>query len=157
MLIWTFCLVLACGTRAQSLSESFSFFWGGGGLWIHYYWSHYLAYCTSSRLLMMMSVEQLVEWLAGKPEIFGENLPQCHLVHHKSHMIWTGARTRAAAVWIRALTAWAMARPGVFQLHPVKPTDMLCYWETGQLNKHTQHTKQNKASAAYRFWKMYNT
>jgi hypothetical protein len=38
---------------------------------------------------MMMSVEHSVEWeLAGEFEVAGENLPQCHLVHHKSHKTW---------------------------------------------------------------------
>jgi hypothetical protein len=35
----------------------------------------------------MVIVEKLVEWrLAGKTEVLGENLPQRHFVHHKSHM-----------------------------------------------------------------------
>jgi hypothetical protein len=43
-----------------------------------------LAYCTSTGLYMM-SVEQSVEWeLVGETAVFGENLPQCRFVHHKS-------------------------------------------------------------------------
>jgi hypothetical protein len=55
---------------------------------------------------MMMNVEQSVEFeLDGETEVLGENLPQCHFVHKKSHMSVTWARTRAAAVGSRRLTA----------------------------------------------------
>jgi hypothetical protein len=38
-----------------------------------------------------MIVEQSVECeLAGETEVFQENLPQYHVVHHKSHMTWAG-------------------------------------------------------------------
>jgi hypothetical protein len=58
---------------------------------------------------MRMIVGQLVEWrLAGETEVLGENLPQLHFVHHKSHMTRPGLEPRAAAVGNQRLTAWAM-------------------------------------------------
>jgi hypothetical protein len=54
-----------------------------------WYCGHCLAYCTSPRWQMI--VEQSVECeLAGETEVLGENLPEFHFVHHKSHMTWTG-------------------------------------------------------------------
>jgi hypothetical protein len=61
---------------------------------------------------MRVIVEQLVEWrLAGETEVLGENLPQRHFVHHKSHMTRPWLEPQAGAVGSQRLTAWAMARP----------------------------------------------
>jgi hypothetical protein len=34
-----------------------------------------------------MTIEKLVELLAGENKVLGENLPQCRYAHHKSHML----------------------------------------------------------------------
>jgi hypothetical protein len=48
-------------------------------------------------MIGLMHMEQMVaRGLAGEIKVLGENMPQCHLVHPKSHMTWTG--TRAAVV-----------------------------------------------------------
>jgi hypothetical protein len=37
---------------------------------------------------MLMSAEQSVEWeLGGEIKVLGENLTQCHFIHHKFHVI----------------------------------------------------------------------
>jgi hypothetical protein len=46
----------------------------------------------------MVIVEKLVEWrLTGETEVLGENLPQRHFVHHKSHMTRPGFEPGAPA------------------------------------------------------------
>jgi hypothetical protein len=36
---------------------------------------------------VIVTMEKLVEWLAGETEVLEENLPQCRFVHHKLHML----------------------------------------------------------------------
>jgi hypothetical protein len=67
--------------------------------------------------------------IGRETEVLGENLPQCRFVHHKSHMTWPGARTRAAAVGSRRLTAWAMARSSLHIRHPLLLTSFSQNWK----------------------------
>jgi hypothetical protein len=44
--------------------------------------------------------------IGRETEVLGENLPQCHFVHHKSHMTRPGLEPgRAAAVGSQLITA----------------------------------------------------
>jgi hypothetical protein len=36
--------------------------------------------------MMMMSVEQSVERVAGETKVLGQNLPQCRVAEHKYHI-----------------------------------------------------------------------
>jgi hypothetical protein len=40
---------------------------------------------------MMENLVKKKTLLAGEPEVLGENLPRCHLVHHKSQLPDLGA------------------------------------------------------------------
>jgi hypothetical protein len=55
---------------------------------------------------MRVIVAELVErtTIAGETEELGENLPQRHFVHHKSHMTRPGLEPRAATVGSQRLT-----------------------------------------------------
>jgi hypothetical protein len=84
-----------------------------------WYVGNYLAHCTSPGWWKMMSVEQSVEWLAEEIEVYGENLAQCHFVHHKPHMFWPAIESRPPRWCSRRLNAWATAQPKHF-LCPVR-------------------------------------
>jgi hypothetical protein len=74
-------------------------------IWVHSTLRPPVGLLCQPRVIMMM--DSLVEWwLAGETQVLGENLPQCHFVHHKLHMP-ARTRTRAAAVGSQRLTAWA--------------------------------------------------
>jgi hypothetical protein len=60
--------------------------WGGGPNWVHSALRPPIGLLCQPRVIMMM--EKLAEWwLAGETEVLREDLLQCHLVHHKPHML----------------------------------------------------------------------
>jgi hypothetical protein len=72
------------------------------------YVSHYLAYCTSPRC-WMMSVEQLVDWMAGETKSTGRKSAPLPLYSPQIPHDPTWARTRARAGGSQQLTASATA------------------------------------------------
>jgi hypothetical protein len=64
----------------------------------------------------MMSVEQSVEFLAGETELFGENLPQFHFVHHESHITWPGQ-------WLCSYLHLSTVLPNAFQCKSIPVPD----------------------------------
>jgi hypothetical protein len=77
--------------------------------WVHSALRPPVGLLCQPRVIMMMG--HLVEWwLTGETEVLGENLPQCHFVHHKCHIMCPSAN-RAAEVESQRLTPWAIARP----------------------------------------------
>jgi hypothetical protein len=53
--------------------------------WVHSALRPPIGLLCQPRVIMMM--EKLVEWLARKTEVLGENLPQCRFVHNKPHKL----------------------------------------------------------------------
>jgi hypothetical protein len=103
---------------------SFISFW-----WVGWDWVYSVRRSLFVLWWIMMRVEQSVKWLAGETEVPGENLSQCHFIHHKS---LTCARTRAAAVGSQRLTAWASA-----WLHIPSWSVNLCSYRTQKTGVHS--------------------
>jgi hypothetical protein len=65
------------------------YFEGWSASWVHSARRPLNGLLYLPRVIMML--ENLVEWrVAGETEVLGENLPQRHFDHHKSHLTRTG-------------------------------------------------------------------
>jgi hypothetical protein len=86
-----------------------------------------------------MMMEKLLEWmiLTGETEVFGENLPRRHFVHHKSHLQDPGANpgrrggkpatnrfSYGAATGNMEATTWPTVR-----CHDVQDHNLNIHWE----------------------------
>jgi hypothetical protein len=61
-----------------------------------------------------MRAEKSVGWLTAETEVLGENLPQCHFVHHKSHVTWR--RSGSEPGWLEGkLTTTALSNASACQ------------------------------------------
>jgi hypothetical protein len=79
--------------KADSLAWDRLFLIGIVGVesnWVHSAFRPPIDLLCQPRVITMM--EKLVGWwVARETEVLGKNLPQCHFVHHKPHMLCTEA------------------------------------------------------------------
>jgi hypothetical protein len=93
----------------------------------------------------LMNVVQQVKW-----DLAGENMPQCHFIHHKSHMFWPVTEPRSP--WWEA-SDWAMVWLQACIMHTTttwisQPYEMwqLCYNKGRILEDTHTHTHTRKVT-----------